>query len=175
MFDKRVEFLSHEVDARTAAEKGFQDSVNATVKKTTDNQETLRKRVDTDSTNLVSVVKKHMDTLQQNYMNPTGRELQMRNIDSKFRHELETIQKKESGECTKFQVEIERNFGHELGGIVSCFSRTQGHQQISNRRAYASAGPSFHRGERDVANRKVTECCVTVEDVKSIMICYINL
>ena len=42
-------------------------------------------------------------------MNPAGRELQMRDMDSKFRHELEKIRNNESGDRTKFQVEIERN------------------------------------------------------------------
>ena len=42
-------------------------------------------------------------------MNPVGRELQIRDMDSKFRHELKKIRNNESGDCTKFQVEIERN------------------------------------------------------------------
>ena len=62
-------------------------------------------------------------------MNPAGRELQMRDMDSKFRHELEKITNNESGDRTKFQVEIERNLETKLEELA----------------------------ERDVTNRKVTE------------------
>ena len=41
-------------------------------------------------------------------MDPAERELQMRDMDSKFRYELEKIQNNESGERTKFQVEMWR-------------------------------------------------------------------
>ena len=54
-------------------------------------------------------------------MNPAGRELQMRDMDSKFRHELEKIRINESGERTKFQVEIERNLEAKLEELAVAF------------------------------------------------------
>ena len=54
-------------------------------------------------------------------MNPAGYELQMRDIDSKFRHELEKIRNNESGEFTKFQVEIERNLETKFEELAVAF------------------------------------------------------
>ena len=54
-------------------------------------------------------------------MNPAGRELQMRDMDSKFRHELEKIRNNESGELTKFQVEIEGNLETKLEELAVVF------------------------------------------------------
>ena len=96
-----------------------------------DAQATLTKIVDTYSKKITSLkreqtdrtgeVKKRMDTLQQNCMNPTGLELQIRDMDSKFRRELEKIRNNESGERTKFQVEIERNLETKLEELVVAF------------------------------------------------------
>ena len=75
MLDKSMEFLNHEVDARTAAEKVSQDSVKTTVKQTTDTHETLVKRVERDPKNLETfqrelarreeVNKKHLDDVHE--------------------------------------------------------------------------------------------------------------
>ena len=119
--DKRVEELKHVMGSRVRAEEDLQEV-----------QETLRNHVETDSTNLATfkkelpdreeeVVKKHMDTLHQNCMNPAGRELQMRDIDSKFRHEQEKIRNNENDGRTKFQVEIERNLETKLGKLSIVF------------------------------------------------------
>ena len=96
-----------------------------------DGQVTLTKGVETHSKNFTNFkrehvgragkVKKHMDTLQQNCMNPGGRELQVQDMDSKFRHEMEKIRNNESGESTKFQVEIERNLETKLEELVVAF------------------------------------------------------
>ena len=109
----------------------MQSSVDATVKKMSDAQATLTKIVDTYSKKITSLkreqtdrageVKKRMDTLQQNCMNPTGLELQIRDMDSKFRRELEKIRNNESGERTKFQVEIERNLETKLEELGVAF------------------------------------------------------
>ncbi len=125
--DKRVEELKHDMGSRVRAEEDLQEV-----------QQTLTNRVETPSKNLATFkreksdrsgeVKKHMDTLQQNYMNPAGRELQMRDMDSKFRHELEKIRNNESGERTKFQVEIERNLETMLEELTVAF------REHSNRR-----------------------------------------
>ena len=63
-------------------------------------------------------------------MNPAGRELQMRDMDSKFRHELEKITNNESGDRTKFQVEIERNLETKLEELVVAFREHKVKDQI---------------------------------------------
>ncbi len=118
----------------------MQSSVDATVKKMSDAQATLTKIVDTyskkitslkrDQTDRTGEVKKRMDTLQQNCMNPTGLELQIRDMDSKFRRELEKIRNNESGERTKFQVEIERNLETKLEELVVAFREHKVKDQI---------------------------------------------
>jgi hypothetical protein len=118
----------------------LQSSVDATVKKMSDAQATLTKIVDTyskkitslkrDQTDRTGEVKKRMDTLQQNCMNPTGLELQIRDMDSKFRRELEKIRNNESGERTKFQVEIERNLETKLEELVVAFREHKVKDQI---------------------------------------------
>ena len=45
----------------------------------------------------------------------------VRDTDSKFRHELEKIRNNESGECTKFQVEFERNMETRLEELTVVF------------------------------------------------------
>ncbi len=129
--DKTVLELKRDMSSRIGAEEDYEASVDAKVKKMTDSQATLTKSVETYSKNFTSFkreqtgraggVKKRMDTLQQNYMNPSGRELQMRDMDSKFRHELEKIRNNESDERTKFQVDIERNLETKLEEVVVVF------------------------------------------------------
>ena len=45
----------------------------------------------------------------------------VRDMASKFRHELEKIRNNESGECTKFQVESERNMETRLEELTVSF------------------------------------------------------
>ena len=123
--------LLRDLDIRIEREGAFEESVNKKVADISGAHSALAKSVDNCSKNLSTFkkelavkdeeVKKRMDTLQQNCINSDGRESQMRDMDSKFRHELEKIRNNESGKCTKSQVEIERNLETKLEELAEAF------------------------------------------------------